>query len=156
MNFAPILHKTLVSGLTKKEVMWKIRSKTQIVNSQYITDNPSFNGRISEDQFRVSSVIRASQNALPLVIGTVENTSRGSIIWLTFKLFPAGKLYLRFSSLLCLLIGLVFLLMARYHVASVICLLVALLNYTVLTINFQRKAHSILDELNDILVEHQE
>lgn len=156
MNLYPSLQQTLVSAFTKDEVLKKMAAKTQLVDDEFILENPEFNGTITKDGFRISSVIRTAQNALPLAIGKVENTSMGSIIFLQMKLFPAAVLYLKFFTLLCFLIAMVFLLLSKLMLAGLVALLVALANYTILTLNFHQKAHQLIRQIELILEEDME
>ncbi|WP_421872822.1 hypothetical protein [Marinoscillum sp.] len=155
MTWLPHSQHTLVSEFSKNEVLNKVQARTQEVKSEYITEKPLFNGSVDEGGFRISSVIHTPQNALPLIVGSVESTSRGSIIFLKLKLFPAAILYLKAFSLLSFLISLVFLLLSKWYMGGLVALLIGLLNYLILTISFSRKCKEAIHTLENLLDHHQ-
>ncbi len=138
MRLAPRHDITLVSEYSKDKVLSLIAGDTQFVDANVEATPSNFNGQINPDGFRISITIRTPQNSLPLSIGRVENTSKGSIIFLSLRLFPAAKLYLQFSTILCLLVGCIFFLLASAIKITFIAALIALLNYLILTLNFHR------------------
>ena len=155
MSWLPYSQHTLVSEYTKNEVLIKLQEKTQEIRAEERVDKPLFNGNIDEDGFRISCVIHTPQNSLPLLVGSVESTSRGSIIFLKLKLFPAAILYLKAFSLLSLLISLVFLLLSKWYMGGLIALLIGLLNYLILMLSFSRKCKEAITTLENMLDNHQ-
>lgn len=151
MRLAPFLKQTLVSPFSKDEVLIKIRDKTQLIHSDTLSENSIFNGAVSENHFTISLKINYSQNALPLVIGVVEDTSRGSVIFLKIKLFPAAALYIYTFSVLSVFIGMVFLTLSNYPIGSFVSFFIALANYLILNINFHRTAGETMKTLREIL-----
>lgn len=151
MTLIPVIDHTLVTVLGKEAVLERIRQKTQEVGSEYRISEPLFNGRVKEDGFRISRVIPVAHNALPLIIGKVEETSLGSIIFLKIKLFPAGILFLRTFSLLTALVGMVFLFIPKIYSFATVSFGIGLLNYLLLTFNFHRKTRENLTTLTGLL-----
>lgn len=151
MHLAPYLKQTLVSSFSKDQVIVRIRNKTNLINFQEVTENPVFNGSIEGDSFRLSQVVSYSHNALPLATGTVEDTSRGSIIFLHLRLFPAAMLYLIFFSILALFVGFVFLILSKSPAALAIALSITLANYLILNANFHRKSQDTINSFKSIL-----
>lgn len=151
MLLFPTREKTLVSSLSKEEVILKIAGKTQIIDSEFITEKPYFNGHFHKRTFRLSLSVNYSQNYLPLVKGKVEDTSLGSIVFLKLRLFPAAKLYLIIFSAMSFLIALVFLLLSESLTGGIIALAIGVINYLLLTINFQRKAQETITTIQDLL-----
>ncbi|VXD18262.1 hypothetical protein [Marinoscillum sp. 108] len=156
MSLWPFLRQTLVSSHSKNEVLRRIALKTRLIDSEVVVNRPVFNGAVSPEGFRISLVIRSAQNALPLTIGRVENTSRGSLIFLRLCLFPGARLYLWFSTTLCVLIAAVFLTLSSLTLAVITALLIALANYLVLTLSFHQKAHETIHQIQGILAEEGE
>ena len=148
--------KTLVSSLSVHEVMAKIANHTQELNDDYELISPSFTGKLQDDTFRISPVIRTPQNGVPLLIGSVEATSQGSIIFIRTRLFPGAKLYLRFSSLLAMIVAFTFLLIAKSMVGFLICTVIAFANWLILKLNFDRRTNKALKKLSSILTKPQE
>ena len=153
MSLWPFLRQTLVSGHSKDEVLRRIALKTRLIGSDVVVDQPIFNGSIFPEGFRISLIIRTAQNALPLAIGKVENTSRGSLIFLRLCLFPGARLYLWFSSILCVFVAAVFLTLSHLTLAVITALLIALANYGVLTLSFHQKARQTIRQIQGILAE---
>lgn len=153
MRLRPGLSQTLVSSFSKEEVIEKIKRKTQIIRSDTITSDPLFNGYFKNNSFWVSLVYNYSQNAIPLAKGEVEDTSRGSIIFLKIRLFPAAQLYLGLFSFFSLLIALIFLVLTDMHMGGIASLFAGLTNYIILTINFHRKASEMLNSIREILAD---
>lgn len=155
MSLTPTLRHTIVTALSKDEVLRRVSKSTQEVDSDYLTPVPLFNGRVTENGFRISLVITTPQNALPLCIGRVEDTSRGAIVFLKIKLFPAGILYLRVFSILAVLIGMVFLLIPKLFSVAALSFAIAVMNYALLTLNFHRKTKELLHEISGLLSSRQ-
>lgn len=151
MLLFPFQEKTLVSSFTKKEVLSKIARRTKLIKGERVPTSPLFNGYFKDGKFRLSLLVRSSQNHLPLVKGEIEDTSRGSIVFLRLTLFPAAKLYLIFFSVLALVIGLIFLLLSHDPYIGVGAFGVGVLNYLILTINFRRRAKETIAALEDLL-----
>ncbi|REE05840.1 hypothetical protein [Marinoscillum furvescens] len=153
MRFAPVMRHTLVSGLSCAEVLYQIEQSTQVIDDEYITENARFNGRFFNASFRISPKIRTPQNAVPLLVGKVEDTSRGSIIFLTIRLFPAGVLYLKVSTLLCMLVGMIFLLLSPQFSNACIAFGLGIINYLILYVNFRMRAQQAVSDLEEILAQ---
>lgn len=153
MRLLPALEHTLVSAYPAEEVMEKLISRTAAPDHAERTTLADFNGDFDGRYFSLSLVQSVGQNALPLVKGTVEETSKGSIIFLKLGLFPAARLFILGSSGMALLIGLVFISLSSMTAAGIASLALGVVNYAVLVENFHRKAketiqvfHSILDK----------
>ncbi|MFT4834982.1 MAG: hypothetical protein ACI83W_001444 [Marinoscillum sp.] len=151
MTLLPFFDVTFVSALKKEQVIGKIVSNLKLKDGSIPQNSALFNGVVSADSFRISLIIKSAQNALPLITGRVENTSLGSIIFLKLSLFPAAKLFLLSSSLLCLIIGFVFLMIPHSILGLNLSVFLGLMNYLVLTLNFQKRAKDAVDILKGIL-----
>ena len=152
MTLFPVLHKTIVSSLKDYEVLEKIQ-KTTLSHIDEDPEKKSFRGLIFKNNFRISLKTIPPQHSIPLVIGRVESTSQGSIIFLTFKLFPSSNLYLWTSFALCIACALVFLILAKIMNAGFIALTIGILNYIILIINFNRKSKLSIDKISEVLWE---
>lgn len=53
-----------------------------------------FNGWVQENRFRLSLRGQRANHYLPLVIGHIESTSSGCILFIDYKLFPTTRLLL--------------------------------------------------------------
>ena len=62
-----------------------------------------FNGWVKETRFRLALRQRRANHYLPLVVGKIEATSTGSLIFLDYKLFPMTRLLLTLWTLFLIL-----------------------------------------------------
>lgn len=154
MSWLPHKRHTIVSELSKRDVLVRLQNYTQEVNSEYITEKPLFNGKVGADGFRVSAVINTPQNSLPLIIGKVEATKLGCIIFLQLSLFPAAILYLRISSSLAFFLAMIFLILSGWVTAGLVSLGIALLNYLVVTLSFHQKCKEAIRAIENLLDRH--
>ncbi|MGX7835962.1 hypothetical protein ACWKSR_12500, partial [Campylobacter fetus subsp. venerealis] len=81
---------TIVSSLTKKEVLNQLERVTQEVNfldqRTFPKQKPLFNGLIGRKGFRISKAVNRADTFLPLILGQVQATQRGSIIFIKYRL----------------------------------------------------------------------
>lgn len=64
-----------------------------------------FTGHIQQGRFRISRKVTRPNSFLPLVIGTIDPTSSGCILFLKYKLFPSTRMYLLFWLSFAMLMG---------------------------------------------------
>lgn len=155
MHLSLTVNRTFVSALTASELVLLISKNTRQLDQPTDQAAFAFTGKVSESGFRISSTIPAPQNAIPLAVGTIENTTKGSILFIRFQLFPAAKLYLNFSSGMCLFIAMAMAFLFNEYAASLAALFAAVLNYVVLVINFNRKVKVMLGQFEEILHDNQ-
>ncbi|WP_296698287.1 hypothetical protein [Algoriphagus sp.] len=133
MNLLPYHSETLVSALSKQEVLGHLIRVTAEVNylDKRTVGNKKilFNGMVGQKGFQISRVIDKGNTFIPLVVGQVEETARGSIIFLKYKLFPGAIFFLAFWSVI--LVGFVayFFAISQNFNFGAICLALAILNY---------------------------
>lgn len=144
MNLFPFHTETLVSALSKEEVMEHISRKTREVN--FLDKNQlqnqkgiAFNGIVGNQSFRISKVIQRSNTFLPLILGEVEDTPRGSIIFLRYKLFPGALFFVVFWSLVLLGFTAFYWGISQHWLNGGICLVLALINYFLAVFFFHRQ-----------------
>ncbi len=70
-------------------------------------NNALFTGWFGENRFRISMKIIKPNNYVPLVIGKIENTSSGSLLFINYTLFPSTKMFFIFWNLFILLVGII-------------------------------------------------
>ncbi len=66
-----------------------------------------FNGKVGETGFAISKVVQKPDNFLPLIKGKVEQSSTGSLVYITYSLFPSVKFFLGFWFILMLLFSMI-------------------------------------------------
>ncbi|MFC3879648.1 hypothetical protein ACFOSV_05655 [Algoriphagus namhaensis] len=101
--------------------------------------NVLFNGLVGDSGFRISKVIDRGDTFLPLILGKIEDTPRGSIIFLKYKFFPGAIFFLAFWSLVLIGFSAFFIWGKADYVYSGICLALAILNYFISNFFFQRQ-----------------
>nr|WP_287939060.1 hypothetical protein [Algoriphagus sp.] len=143
MNLIPHHTETLVSPLSKEEVLGHLMRVTREVNfldsRTYQNDQIKFNGMVGREGFRISRAIKKGETFLPLLIGKLENTPRGSIIFLEYRLFPSALFFLIFWSIVLLAFSAFYLFFLPNLSYSLICFLLAIGNYGLGLMFFNRQ-----------------
>lgn len=143
MNLIPYHSETLVSALSKNEVLGHLIRVTSEVNylDQRARTNKKilFNGMVGQAGFRISKVVDKGDTFLPLVIGEVEETPRGSIIFLKYRLFPGAIFFLAFWSVILLAFAAYFFSYVENYNSAAICLVLAICNYGLAMYFFDRQ-----------------
>jgi hypothetical protein len=94
---------------------------------------------VEEDGFRLSRVIEKGDNFLPLLLGKVEDTPRGSIIFVRYQLFATTRFFLWFWTLALLAFSLFFLLVTNQFLQGGACLFLSGVNYALAVFFFHRQ-----------------
>jgi hypothetical protein len=66
-----------------------------------------FVGWVKENKFQLSIRPKRPNSFLPVMKGKMESTSTGSILFVTYNLFPSTRLYLSFWSLFSVITGII-------------------------------------------------
>lgn len=160
MQLFPNFSETLVSSLSKEEILHRLEKVTKNVNYLDIEtqkeDNYKFNGVIQENGFSISLIIKKADSFLPLIKGRIESTKTGIILFLDYTLFPGSVFFLAFWSVICLaLSGLFSSLIPKPELATAIFLIGAF-NYWFAWAHFKRKVrfsqnlfYELLNESSD-------
>ncbi|WP_053406422.1 hypothetical protein [Persicobacter sp. CCB-QB2] len=88
MPFFPVFKETLVLPLPLKEVKEKLRKRLVADGDLPEEKKGKFNGKVFENTFRISLYINYPDNYLPLMVGELEATSKGTLVFITYRLFP--------------------------------------------------------------------
>ena len=140
MNWLPFGRETLVSALSKEEVLDRLAAVTRGTRTEELPEiRPLFNGRVEEDGFRLSQVIEKGDNFLPLLLGKVEDTPRGSIIFVRYQIFATTRFFLWFWTLVLLAFSLFFLLVTNQFLQGGACLFLSGVNYALAVFFFHRQ-----------------
>ncbi len=137
---------TLVSALSKEEVLGHLNRVTREVN--YLDQRTQakghiiFNGIVGKSDFRISKVLNRADTFLPLIMGKVEATARGSIIFINYRLFPGALFFLAFWSIVLLAFTALYTFLIPNYWYAAICLILALVNYVVAMYFFNRQVKS--------------
>jgi hypothetical protein len=140
MNWLLFGRETLVSALSKEEVLDRLAAVTRGTRTEGLPEiRPLFNGRVEEDGFRLSQVIEKGDNFLPLLLGKVEDTPRGSIIFVRYQIFATTRFFLWFWTLVLLAFSLFFLLVTNQFLQGGACLFLSGVNYALAVLFFHRQ-----------------
>ena len=143
MNPFPNHSEVLVSALSKKEVEQRLEKVTLDVNfldyEQRLQKGFQFNGKVEKESFRLSLAINKPDSFLPLILGKIEATPKGCILFLRYRLFPSSTFFLGFWTVVTLGLAMVFGLVSQNPVYAGISLLAAIGNYYFAWSYFKRK-----------------
>ena len=104
ISLLPAHHETLVLPKPSEEVYQILSAATSHrLFVQPDEEKLFFNGWVKETRFRLSLRQRRANYYLPLVVGDIESTSSGSLIFLDYKLFPMTRLLLTLWTILLVL-----------------------------------------------------
>lgn len=107
MTFLPYHYETFVLTQPSLEAIQKIH---KVTTTKVLLQNQEgvqyrFSGWVQENRFRISLKISKPNNYIPLVVGKIETTSSGCIVFVSYKLFPVTRMFLIFWSLFIALAG---------------------------------------------------
>jgi hypothetical protein len=108
VNFVPIHTEILVSSLTQKEVARRLDIMTTEVNYLDLQDynyEQKFNGKVNRNSFHLSLKVDKSDAFLPLIKGKIEGTPSGSILFITYSLFPSAVFFIYFWMIIAMFMG---------------------------------------------------
>lgn len=143
MNLLPYHSETLVSALSKEEILGHLIRVTREVNfldvRSQLHGKIKFNGMIGQEGFRISKAIDRGDTFLPLMTGEVEPTGRGSIIFLRYRLFPGAVFFLAFWSLILLAFTVFCFTVVGNFTYGILSLVLAFVNYSIGIFFFHRQ-----------------
>lgn len=155
MNLLPYHSETLVSALSKKEILGHLIRVTREVNfldpRTHQNSKIKFNGMIGQEGFRISKVINRGDTFLPLITGEVEATPRGSIIFMRYRLFPGAVFFLVFWSIILLAFSAFYFGPIDNYPYGFICLGLAILNYVLGIFFFHRQVKSSREVFHELI-----
>lgn len=152
MKLLPYNSEILVSILSKKEVLSQLSKVTVEVN--YLDrmtqqdQNFFFNGIVGQSGFRISKVVNRGDTFLPLLLGKVEETPRGCILFLRYKLFPGAFFFLSFWTVILLAASAFYILITPNYLYATAALGLTALNYFVALFFFNRQVKISREILN--------
>lgn len=109
-----------------------------------------FNGIWNEDEFSISLILKISNNFIPIIKGDFLSSDEGTLIRLSYELFPATKKLLLFWTIVTLLITLFFIGLYQAWIYGAISFGFCLVNYILCIENFKiqfRKSKKMLNKL---------
>ena len=110
-----------------------------------------FNGYVKGRKFSISRVIKIPQNFLPLIVGKIEATSMGCIIFIHYRLFNSPILFMSIWIGICIFIAIAFAFVLGKTNYSILALLFAAINYIVALKNFSLQLRRSKEDLDILL-----
>lgn len=147
----PYFRETIVSPLRSEEVFRLL--DREIASKKENKLDRAFNGFCSMTEFRLSRKVSYPNNYLPLMNGVIEDSGKGSIINIRYKLFPSTQAFLIFWTSLSLFIGLFVFFGLDRHMYGSLAILAGIANYLVSLFNFRKQlqlSRSLLFSILDI------
>ena len=146
MNLLPYDSETLVSSLSKEEVLGHLNRVTREVNfldqRTQAKGDIVFNGMVGQKGFRISKAVVRADTFLPLILGKVESTARGSIIFIDYRLFPGALFFLVFWSIILLAFTAFYSFLIPNYAYAALCFMLALVNYIIAMYFFNRQVRA--------------
>lgn len=110
-----------------------------------------FTGTIFQNAFVISLKLKRPDNFIPIINGNIEDTSKGSIVFLKYRLFKSTKMFLLFWTAVIFILALLLILFQGKVWFAVIAILASIANYLVTVVNFNRKVKQSREYLMDVL-----
>lgn len=143
MNLFPYDSETLVSALSKEEVLSHLNRVTREVNfldqRTQVRGDIVFNGLVGQKGFRISKVVDKGDTFLPLILGKIEATPRGCILFINYRLFPGALFFIAFWSIILLAFTAFYSFLLPNFSYAIICFLLGIANYVVAMYFFNRQ-----------------
>jgi hypothetical protein len=143
LKLLPLHSETLVSALSKEEVLGHLIRVTRAVNflDSRSQQDPKikFHGIVGQEGFRISRAIKKGETFLPLITGEVESTPRGCILFIRYRLFPGAVFFLGFWSIILLAFSAFYVGVNQNIGYGSLCLLLAVINYSLGVFFFHRQ-----------------
>lgn len=158
MRFLPYYSETLVLPYNADEIIKKLSHSVLIENAELLPEerakNYHFVGRVEKNYFKIFRKITQPNNYLPLIFGSIEKTSSGSIIFLEYKLFQSTKYFLLFWSLISLGMGIFLMFNQKLYFYAALSFLLGIINYYITVVNFSRNTNRDKKLLQEILTQN--
>lgn len=144
MSWLPVENETLVLPYPADEIFHRLRQSTKPIESYVpLTAKEEvdflFNGVIKPEGFRLSRKLTRPNSFLPMISGKVAPTSKGCIVFLSYRMFSASLLFIIFWSILTLLIALYFIFYEKLYGYGTMALLIGAANYTISLLSFKKQ-----------------
>lgn len=153
MQFFPSQKHTLVVPYTRRKALLKLQEQTKCISvrrNKGDFDSYEFMGNVGKTSFSISPMTKYVDNFTPLIEGSIEKTSRGAIISLSYQLFFSTKVYLIFSLCLALIFTPIFIFVKPNLFYILLSWSFFGISYGVAKANFERnkaKVHHLLCEV---------
>lgn len=139
----PKYTEVLVSGYLPEDLSGILGQATAQVDylefARRGTNGLYFNGKVELESFNLSLLVEKADSFLPLIKGRLERTPMGSILFLSYELFPSSLFFLLFWTVATLGLALLFIMLQHNWIHALICLSICIGNYVFVLHHFKRK-----------------
>jgi len=104
-----------------------------------------FNGMIGKNGFRISKVMNRADSFIPMILGRVESTPRGCIIFINYRLFSSSVFFLVFWSIILTAFTAFYLFVIPNFLYAGICIGLGIINYLLAMYFFHRQVKASRD-----------
>ncbi|MEJ2003950.1 MAG: hypothetical protein P8X57_03080 [Cyclobacteriaceae bacterium] len=149
MTIIPYKTETLVSTLPPNEVLLRLHLATMPAEKREKGSDMVFQGIIADDHFRISQNLRHPNNFVPMIEGTLDETSHGSIIFIKYKLFFSSVMFLVFWTFVTIGVGAFLIFTNNSFWYAGLAFFLGALNYLIVILNFNKQvgiSHNLLLE----------
>ena len=143
MFFYPERNEILVLPFTEKYAQDKVLSELAIPPG---SEKKSFSGWIEGNTFELIRHLHRPDNYSPIIKGMIDASSKGIIIFLSYKLMFSTRLFLTLWTVILIFFTFFFYIKYDAHLYGAVSLLMAIINYLVVYLNF-RKQVSVCHDL---------
>ena len=153
----PTERETMVLPIAAQEAKQRLRASVQPPTSTVIVNSPSeqsdllFNGRVEGEGFRLSQKIARPNNFIPFVIGAIEPTSQGCLVFVRYRLFSMTGVFLVFWLIVTFGFGAYLVRYEQLYHYAALSVGVGILNYAVALLNFQKQVRISRELLRKVL-----
>jgi hypothetical protein len=109
-----------------------------------------FNGSWNQEKFTISLILKVSNNFIPIIAGDMLFSEEGTLVKLTYELFPATKKLLMLWTIITLLITLFFIGIYQAWIYGAISFGFCVVNYVLSRENFKiqtRKSRRMIEKI---------
>lgn len=139
-----------IGGLTASELLKFHTRAPQPAQEEVpgpLKGKPLFNGTITDTSFTISRRVSYPENALPVVRGRIESSSRGCIIHLRYQPFRSSIIFLCFWMLIGLCLAFFFWMGNKGPLWIALALASLPINYLIIVVNFTRQVRRTNEDL---------
>jgi hypothetical protein len=156
MNLRPYYSETIVLAFTTDEVEFLFRDATEASREPKVEEKKSkreklFNGIVKNQHLSISRKIDSPENFLPIIKGSIEATTQGSILFLEYRLFFSTLLFLSFWTFICLVSGSILFFLGENNPIGLYLLLFGLAQYILCMFFFYRQVEKSRDVIYQLL-----
>jgi hypothetical protein len=130
ITLLPSSRETLVLPRSAKDIGERLAASTS--SKPFLQPDEAellFSGWVKSDRFRIALRLRRHNHFIPLVIGTIDSTSSGCLVLLSYQLFPLTQILLYGWTCFLLLGGVIGIIFSNYPSALGAAVILGLIHF---------------------------